>query len=203
MEMSKATHTLQPGYSFLDALAVTIVAISVVATVCLSSIASAGTWKEHTERLAQLSKQIETNENEIHELIEKKRATESADQVAQIIRDLETRHLELKKVSTEYEEILQHVRFQHPERSDTIERQYAHYKLKSVTEMEAEFGIDGRLDRVKAHVLSTFPLKEEKLDNREPASNLPKPSMTRSETNLSSHHGKEDDELFPVIHLVK
>ena len=58
----------------------------------------------------------------------------------------------------EYEEERLHVRFKHPDRNDTVERQYARYRLKSLQEMEKETGLDGRLSRIKARVMATFPL---------------------------------------------
>jgi TolA-binding protein len=152
----------------------------------------AGPWAEHVARLQGLQKQIESDEKEIHELIERKRGTEEQEQVASIIKELETKYVDLKKTSDEYAEIRMHVRFQHPERSDTVEQKYARYKLKSLKEMESEYGLDGHLDHAKAHVLATFPIPEKV---------KPAPTQLTKSTRLPA--SQEESEIPERIHLIK
>lgn len=124
----------------------------------LSASAFARPWNDHLTRLALLSKQIETKEEEIHKLISAKSQSHDHRQVAELIRTIADAHKDLVEVSREYEEERRHVRFEHPERNAKLERVYSRHQVKSLREMEVEFGLDGRLDRLKARVLATFPL---------------------------------------------
>lgn len=118
----------------------------------------AGNWPEHAAHLSALSKQIEHAEHEIHELIEHKNRLQDPVAIQDALKSLMEKHKELEQLSKEYEEERLHVRFKHPDRNDTVERQYMRYKLKALNEMEKEAGLDGRLSRIKARVMATFPL---------------------------------------------
>jgi hypothetical protein len=139
--------------------------------------AAARPWSEHVNHLALLSHTIETDETEIRSLIQQKRHVEEPEQIAQIMRQIGERHKNLQKVTLEYEEERQHVRFEHPEKNEQLERSYVRHDLKSVDDFENEMGLDGKLDVVRAKVLRTFPLPpaktlatQQKSDVRHPAS---------------------------------
>lgn len=159
-------------------------------------VAHAGNWNEHVAHLNALSSKLSNGEHEIKELLEHKHATDDPEQVREIVREIADKHKELEEVSRDYEKERLHVRFQHPERADTEERKYERYKLKTLAEMENEIGMDGRLDRVKARVLATFP--------------IPQPEKPKTPEGLKedSHRhpastNEEDEELPGRIHLVK
>jgi len=106
-------------------------------------------------------------EKDIHHLIEEKRHTQDPAKIAQIMREIGERHRALEKTAKSYEEERMHVRFEHPERADQLERQYVRHEVRSLEEMENDVGIDGRLDRIRALVLMTFPIPEKKMSQEE------------------------------------
>lgn len=154
------------------------------------SVAKAGSWNDHASRMTNLSKQIHNTEEEIRALIAAKQKTTDRKQLAEIVRNLGELHSKLQKLSKEYEEERQHVRFQHPERNDELERVYVRHQLRSIGEMETEFGLDARLDRLKARVLKTFPIPEEKEKSKEQAETVRQPASQ-----------PEDEDAPEKIHL--
>jgi hypothetical protein len=129
----------------------------------LVSTGEARMWNEHTSQLSQKARQLEMAEHEMHGLIEQKRHTDDPEQVGEIMRAIAERHRALEKKAKEYEEERQHVRFEHPERNDQLERKYVRHEVKSVEEMESTMGVDARLDRVRALVTFKFPVPEKKV----------------------------------------
>jgi len=109
------------------------------------------------------ARQLEMAEHDIHALIEQKRHTDDPVQVGEIMRGIAERHSRLEKKAKEYEEERQHVRFEHPERNDQLERKYVRHEVKSVEEMESTMGIDARLDRIRFLVTLKFPVPETKI----------------------------------------
>lgn len=133
----------------------------------LGSIAHAGSWNDHATKLSNLTKQIQAKEEEIRELIEAKKKTTDHKKLAEIVKTLGDLHVKLEELSAQYEKERQHVRFEHPDRNEDLERVYVRHRVLSISEMESEFGLDGRLDRLKVRVLKTFPIAEEKEKTKE------------------------------------
>jgi hypothetical protein len=129
---------------------------------CLPSLAIAGGWTEHSIRLGQLKVQIETAEKEIQELIEEKQHTKDEEHIFAIMHRISEHHKAIEKYAHTYEEERQHVRFEHPEKNDQIDRVYKRQRAKSVDQLESEIGIEVRLDRVRDRVLAKFPIPEDK-----------------------------------------
>ena len=156
-----------------------------------SAIASARPWAEHTGRLSMMSKQIESKEHEIQSLIQTKRETRDAKKVAELIRQIADQHKAMLKLHKDYEEERQHVRFEHPERNDTLERVYVRHQVRSIEDMESELGLDGRLDRLKARVLAVFPIPDHKEEPKFKRTEVRKPASV------------DDEDAPEKIHLVK
>lgn len=133
------------------------------AILCCANPADARPWNEHTNRLMTLSRQMENGEQEIHTLILEKRRTYDAKKVADILRQIEEKHKAIRKAWKDYEEERQHVRFEHPEKNDQLDKTYVRHELRSLEDLESDLGIDARLDRVKARVLAKFPIPEKKI----------------------------------------
>jgi hypothetical protein len=110
-----------------------------------------------------MSKQIETQEHDIKTLIEHKRHANDTKQLQGIIKEIADKHAALKTLTEDYAKERQHVRFQHPEKNETVERVYTRHEFKTVEDLEREMGLDGRLDRLKARVLATFPIPEKEV----------------------------------------
>lgn len=132
----------------------------VIFVLATSQLAHAEPWNIHTSNLSSKANQIKNLELSINELIARKKTTTNADELKLILADLTARHRELEQVSKDYESERLHVRFKHPDRNEDAERTYVRHQMKSLREMENAYGLDGRLDKIKAQVLSTFPLAE-------------------------------------------
>lgn len=130
------------------------------------SRAEAGTWAEHAGRLGALQKQMETYESEIKDLIDHKRHANDQKVVKEIVRQIGERHKTLVETAKTYEDMRQHIRFQHPDKNAANDRQYVRYNVKSIEQLENEIGLDGRLDRIKARVLATFPVPEHEQEKK-------------------------------------
>lgn len=121
---------------------------------------SAGEMQIHLSRLSQLQGQISSAERDIEVLLDEKKHAHDQKELHQIVTALTERHKELSKSSKNYEELRQHIRFEHPDKNADLERQYIRHKLKSIAEFENGIGLDSRLDRIKARALAIFPLPE-------------------------------------------
>lgn len=153
----------------------TVLTVAASAVLLFSAGAVAEPWATHAGRLPALAKKLSDNEEEIRHLLERKKHLEDAGAIHDLMRELDERHKTLVKTSEEYETERLHVRFKHPDRASIVERQYTHFKLKTVEQLENELGLDGRLDRLKSKVSAIFPApkpapKAEPESARKPAS---------------------------------
>jgi hypothetical protein len=121
----------------------------------------AGNLSQEEARLTSLSQQIRNNEEEIRHLLETKKHESDPAAVTSTIKAITESYNRLKETTKEYNELRLHVRFNHPEiDTKTAERKYSRYQVKSLKEIEAAMGLEGRLSRVKARVLGIFPIPE-------------------------------------------
>lgn len=147
-------------------------------------------YSDHEARLQSYTAKIRGIEKEIADMIHSKHHTENSEKVKMLTQQISFRHSDLAKAVRDYEEERLHVRFQHPDRDMDANRQYSAHPLKSLEEIEAAFGLDGRLDRIRKQVGVVFPIAqpEKPISTRQPA------SMKQSD---------EDDDMPGTIHLVK
>lgn len=131
-------------------------------------------WTEHESRLTSFTTKIRSLEKEISDLISYKKTLENAERVRLVTQQISFKHSDLSKVIREYEDERLHVRFQHPDRDREEERQYQAVRLKSLSEIEEAFGLDGRLDRLRQKVKIVYPTTASEPDSqvRAPASTL-------------------------------
>lgn len=165
---------------FLKSKALNLAAVALL----VSTSAWAGTWAEHSGRLGALQKQMDGYESEIKELIDHKRHVNDQKVLKEIVRQIGEKHKSLVESAKTYEDLRQHIRFQHPDKNLTAERQYVRYNVKSIEQMENEIGLDGRLDRIKSRVLATFPVPERTEEERKPASLGKKPTDTTPDEDI-------------------
>jgi DNA-binding MarR family transcriptional regulator len=131
---------------------------SALLAVLISMPAFAGNWGEHETKLALLRQRVKDAETETMHLIEEKRNTHDQAAVKQIIEQIGISHEAFTKAAKQLEAEELHVRFKHPEHAEKADVKYTRRHTKSLDDMEAEVGLDGRLDKIKAQVLSTFPV---------------------------------------------
>ncbi len=157
----------------------------------VASSASARTWYEITSHLGQLGKQVETYENEIRALIQKKKHTNDEKEIAAIIVQLGEQQKLLEKVSKTYEQERQESRFEYPERNDQLDRTYVRHELKTLDDFEHEKSLDSQLDEIREHVLAIFPLPAKPQAVNQDLHGYRKPASI------------EDDDAPEEIHLIK
>lgn len=149
----------------LDKLSVARAALVAVALVFSFSFlfaqpVSAGTWMEHMTRIPNLKHQTEELELELKNLIKEKRQAESDAKVRTLTLEIGEKYKALKEAGEKLEAETNHVRFKHPEQAAALDHKYVRFKVKTLHDLESEVGIDGKLDRIKQHVLATFPVPE-------------------------------------------
>jgi hypothetical protein len=136
-----------------------------------------GKFNEHESSLTLIATKMAKLESEINELIARKRHTSDAEALKPIISEMTAKHLELTKMSEQYVDEKRHIRFKHPEKHDSAERKYTRYRLRSLSEMETEIGLEGKLDRMKKRLTSIYRTEfkkdlppEQEEQKRKPAS---------------------------------
>lgn len=142
-----------------EALAV----FALTASFLISSLAHAEsphTYGEDQSKLQGYTREIDDLEKQIHHLIAEKRKADEKEEIKRLVDQIAESYKRLQKASRDREALWLHIRFKHPEQASSLEKRYTRFKLKSLQEMEAEVGIDGRLDRIKSRVMATFPAPE-------------------------------------------
>lgn len=137
-----------------------------------------GDWRTHETLMQNYHNKMESLEKEIQTLIQHKDHTSDPTVQKDLIAQIKTRHEELKKASADRNKEYLHMRFKHPEKGDLAERKYSRHEVKSIEDLEKDFTLDGRLDRLKQLVEQKFPLPEsetqkawkDKAAKRQPAS---------------------------------
>lgn len=145
------------------------------------SVGLAGDWNAHQQKIGTMNSKIASYESEIHELIEHKNAMEDANEARAVVDQISHAHKELQKVAKEREDELAHMRFKHPEKGELTERQYMRYRVKTLEELEAEPGLEGKLDRIKRVVEIKYRVEpKEKGPSSDPGSLLRNPASSQA-----------------------
>ncbi|MES2964583.1 MAG: hypothetical protein V4760_11885 [Bdellovibrionota bacterium] len=118
------------------------------------------TYNEDLSKLQGFDREIDDLQKGIHHMVAEKKHTDEKTAVKQLVDQIAESYKRLQKVSNDRERLWLHIRFKHPEQATALEKRYTRFKLKTLEDMEAEVGIDGRLDRIKARVMATFPAPE-------------------------------------------
>jgi hypothetical protein len=143
----------------------------IVALVCIltfANTASAKSWLVHQTNMNMYDKQIADLNDAIHHLIEEKRKTDEPSELRVITQAMADKHKEIQKIDKDRQKEILHMRFQHPEKGESAKREYTRGKIKSLDEMESEFGLDAKLNRIQVRIRKTFGT--EKLETEKPDS---------------------------------
>jgi hypothetical protein len=130
--------------------------ISIFSFGFLCSIANAEQWARHEVNLKGYQLQIIHGEDELRELIAKKKQIRDPKERDEILKEIIKKNAELRKSFHELKAEEEHIRFQHPEKGDDTVRKYRHLRLKSIEELENEVGVDGQLSRLKSKVKNKY-----------------------------------------------
>jgi hypothetical protein len=86
------------------------------ASVC----ASAGPWNEHTLKVSGLATQMKGHENEIKELIERRKRARDPEDIKSIMEAIATQHKRYEEAAEKFNAEWLHMRFKHPEQAATL-----------------------------------------------------------------------------------
>ncbi len=89
-------------------------------------------------------------------LLKEKAVTRENARMEAILKELTKIYKDISKTYEEFEKEKDHIKFEHPEKGDAVERKYKRYRPKSVEEREAEAGLNGKLTRTKTRVQKTY-----------------------------------------------
>ncbi len=126
----------------------------------MNSAAWAREWDAHEVSLKASVEKIRTKEKDIAEKVKHKNHIKKDDpHMKQALEELTKEYKELQALYKEFEDEKQHVRFEHPDQGQKMERKYMRYKVKTLEDFENEGGIDGKLSRLKAKAMKKFGAK--------------------------------------------
>lgn len=159
-----------------DGLSGATQALCTIVLLFLGPSALAGSWQAHEAKLLSLDAKVSTAEREIHELIEHKHHAHDAAEISHIVEEMKAKHKTMQEAAAERSEEALHMRFEHPEKGDPGEREYARDALRSLQDMENDHGLDAQLDRLRRLVETKFRIEPlTKPQARKPASNEAQP----------------------------
>ncbi|MGE3973670.1 MAG: hypothetical protein AB7F59_04000 [Bdellovibrionales bacterium] len=126
-------------------------------------------WDAHEVSLKASVDKIREKEKKIAELISHKNLMhEGAPELKAALEEITREHKELIALYKEFDDEKEHVRFNHPDQGQKIERKYSRFKVKTLDAFEGEGGIDGKLSRVKSKALKKFGEKAPVIEPEEP-----------------------------------
>lgn len=120
----------------------------------------ASEWGRHEVNLKGYIAKMNNGQEEIEALIKKKNENKDPKVRDEILKEINKKNEELRKVYKDFRSEEEHVRFEHPEQGDKTIRKYRHFKLKSIEELENESSLDGQLTRLKIKAEKTYPKSE-------------------------------------------
>ncbi len=138
----------------------------------------AGDYLAHAAKLGKLESQMDKVGGEIQNLAKGRQSASTAEQKETVHKEMLALYKELKNYSSDYEDTKTHIRFQHPEKGDEVERKYTREAIQPFTTFENDVTIDGKLDSFLHKMRTVYgetpkPKKQEaakQVDPRAPAS---------------------------------
>ena len=117
-------------------------------------------FSAHMSKISALKRETDELEEQIKRVIEEKREASDEKAVRAMTLEIAEKYRALETASEKLEAETALVRFHYPEQSEKLDRKYVRFKKKSLKDLESEAGIDAKLDRIRDHVLATFPVPE-------------------------------------------
>ena len=154
----------------------------------ISSTSFARPWGEHHMRMNATAARIKQLEDDLKELIKEKKHAEEPAELRVITQNIADKYAEIEKIHKERHTEELHMRFQHPEKGDDEKREYTRIKLKSLEELENDFGLDARLNRVQAKIRRTYGIEVQAKDQ----------AAKESKSHITKHEEAHEDERLPA-----
>lgn len=148
--------------------------------------AVSGEWIAHLGHISVVMAKIDSKNQELKKLLEVKRKAQTEQELHTALDELSKGHRELLKLHVEFQELKNHARYSHPEQGNNSLRKYTTYRTDVLDEVEAEVGIDGKLNRFK-----------EKIDEVYSPPKKPRPMETKSAAD--SRSGQVNKPVGPSV----
>lgn len=140
----------------------------------------AGTYSTHMNEMNGFENKVETLERKIRKLVHEMSQTKDKAKIQEITHEIVQDHEEMKKNIRRAEKIKYHLRFEHPEKGESIEIKYSRLNAQRLRELENELGLDKILSQLKMKVESTFPEPKKPVEDKKSAP-FAEPSATPQE----------------------
>lgn len=111
--------------------------------------ALASSWEYHDQSLKSYAIRINNLQDEIHDTIVKKNNETNLKKKEEYLEEIKRKYADLRGMHKDFLKEMEHVRYEHPERGDKVERKYVHLKVKTLEELENDNTLDGQLSRIK------------------------------------------------------
>jgi hypothetical protein len=123
---------------------------------CSSLMARAHSWPQHEVDMRGYVIKIKHLEEDRDNLLKEKAFTRDNARMDEIIKELNKVYKEIEKAYMEFNREKEHIRFEHPEQGDIMERKYRRVRMKTLEERESELGLNGKLNVMKYKLEQTY-----------------------------------------------
>jgi hypothetical protein len=128
-------------------------------------------WVEVENKIQELYSKIKSKESIVKELLEEKdHLPNNSPQLQHAVKQVVVEHKELRRLVEEYQKQVSILKYRFPERNAKQVRSYERFEVKTIDEMEAALGIDGKLTRNMKKMRRQYKPDEVHPETREPAS---------------------------------
>jgi hypothetical protein len=125
---------------------------SFLSAMIFTSPAWAGKWYEHVSQMKVYTNKINDSERKIRELIHEKNETSDISKKQTLNTEMFQEHNDLVETYKKYNELRYHMKYEHPEKGEIVDRRYLAMRAKTIDELEKEIGLQGRLTQLKKKI---------------------------------------------------
>lgn len=104
-------------------------------------------WLKMQNDLNSLQAKVKAKQESIRGLVTEKNRVQDPKQVKQILDTMTAEYKEMRKLTEEYEKQRTILLFRYPDKGKVGSRSYEKILLKSLEDMDTEFGVEGRLNK--------------------------------------------------------
>jgi hypothetical protein len=127
-------------------------------------------WLEVENKIQEYYSKIKSKESIVKELLEEKdHLPNNSPQLQHVVKQVVVEHKEMRRLIEEYQKQVSILKYRFPERNAKNARSYERFEVKSIDEMEAAIGIDGKLTRNMKKLRRQYKPEEVQVESRQPA----------------------------------
>ena len=129
---------------------------------CLPTLVQAEPWSVHQRNIRAYEKKIETHQNAVRDLIQKKKTLKDPKELQATVKSMVEEHGKLKAEIGKRDKEIKHMRFRHPEKGQEFDHKYYKtYRFKTLAEYEDENDLPAKLTRLHQKIKRHFGVKPE------------------------------------------